>query len=152
GLPPAIIALILILILVAPSIGDWHALDYTTLSLHGEPSSMALGRGLFTMYSHLLYLLAHALFHLPPAKAYLLFKYAVVAQGPLAVIAGWVLARDLTRSVHAATIASLLLALSPVFIIYSGQVMTDVPAVLLLCVSLIIHFRGLQKRNIWLVL
>ena len=52
-------------------------------------------------------------FALPPEKAYLLFKYAVVVQSPLAVIAWWRLARDLTNSMRAATLAALLLALSP---------------------------------------
>ena len=113
---------------------------------------MALGRSLFIFYNHGLYLLAHSLFGLPPSSAYLLFKYAVVAQGPLAVIAGWILTRDLSRSLHAATVAALLLALSPIFVVYSGQVMTDVPAVLLLSVALIVHLRGLQKQSLGLVL
>jgi 4-amino-4-deoxy-L-arabinose transferase-like glycosyltransferase len=151
-LPPALVSLILILIFVDPFIGDWDGLDYTILSLQGNPSSMALGRGLFIFYNHALYRLAHGLFNVPPRDAYLIFKYAVVAQGPLAVIACWILARDLSRSVQAATIAALLLTFSPVFIIYSGQVMTDVPAVLLLCMALIIHLRGIRKRNIWLVM
>ena len=151
-MPPAVIALILILIFVDPFIGDWDGLDYTILALRGLPSSMALGRGLFTLYNHYLYLLAHALFNTQPHDAYLVFKYAVVIQGPLTVIAVWVLARDLLRSLQAATLAALLLAFSPVFIIYSGQVMTDVPAVLMLCLSLIVHLRGLQKQKVWLVL
>ncbi|HEV7398263.1 MAG TPA: glycosyltransferase family 39 protein [Pyrinomonadaceae bacterium] len=151
-LPAAVISLILILLFVDPFIGDWDGLDYTILSLHGQPSSMAFGRSLFTLYNHGLYRLAHTFFQLPPSEAYLLFKYAVVVQGPLAVVMCWVLARDLSKSVQTATIAALLLTCSPVFIIYSGQVMTDVPAVLLLCVSLVIHYRGLQRRNVWLVL
>ena len=151
-LPPALVSLILILIFVDPFIGDWDGLDYTVLSLQGNPSSMALGRGLFIFYNHALYKLANALFNIPPRDAYLIFKYAVVAQGPLAVIACWILARDLSHSVQAATIAALLLTFSPAFIIYSGQVMTDVPAVLLLCVALIIHLRGVRKRSILLLL
>ena len=151
-MPPALLALVLILLFVDPFIGDWDALDYTILSLRGQPSSMALGRGLFIFSNHALYLVAHALFNTPPRDAYLIFKYAVVAQGPLAVIACWVLTRDLSRSVQAATVAALLLTCSPVFVIYSGQVMTDVPALLMLSLALIIHLRGLQKQNIWLVL
>jgi hypothetical protein len=151
-LPPALVALILILIYVDPFVGDWDGLDYTILSLRGHPSSMALGRSLFIFSNRALYRVAHSLFNTPPRDAYLIFKYAVVAQGPLAVIAGWILARDLSRSVRAATIAALLLTFSPVFVIYSGQVMTDVPAVLMLTLALIIHLRGLQKRSFWLVL
>jgi Dolichyl-phosphate-mannose-protein mannosyltransferase len=151
-LPPALVALILIVIFVDPFIGDWDGLDYTILSLRGSPSSMALGRSLFIFSNHALYLVAHALFNTPPRDAYLIFKYAVVAQGPLVVIACWILARDLSRSVQAATVAALLLTFSPVFVIYSGQVMTDVPALLVLALALIVHLRGLQRRNIWLVL
>jgi hypothetical protein len=151
-LPVAIISLVLILILVDPFIGDWDGLDYTILSLRGQPSSMALGRGLFTLYNYGLYRVAHALFNVPPAQAYLIFKYAVVAQGPLAVVTCWALAKNLTRSVQSATVAALLLTFSPVFIVYSGQVMTDVPAVLWFCVSLLVHLQGLRQRKVWLVL
>src|SRR5712671_2539255 len=150
-LPPAAIALVFILIFVDPFIGDWDALEYTLSALHGTPSSMALGRGLFIFFNHAFYVFAHAVFQLQPRHAYLLFKYVVVAQGPLAVIACWVLTRDLSGSKYAATIAALLLTFSPVFVIYSGQVMTDVPALLLTTVALIVHLRGLQQRRVWLV-
>ena len=151
-LPPALISLIFILVFVDPFIGDWDALEYTISALRGTPSSMALGRSLFILGNHALYEVAHSVFNLSPQRAYLLFKYAVVAQGPLAVVACWILTRDLTQSLYAATIASLLVTFSPVFVMYSGQVMTDVPALLLLTVALIIHLRGLQKKRILLVL
>ena len=38
-----------------------------------------------------------AVFNVQPEHAYLIFKYAVVAQAPLAVIACWVLARDFSQ-------------------------------------------------------
>src|SRR5207244_8041212 len=50
------------------------------------------------------------------------------------------------------TIAALLVACSPVFILYSGQVMTDVPALLLTTVALVIHLRGLRQRKIVLMM
>jgi hypothetical protein len=151
-LPPAAISLIFILLFVDPFIGDWDALDYTINSIHGLPSSMALGRSLFIFSNHWLYAGAHGIFGLAPQHAYLLFKYAVVGQGVLAVIACWVLAHDLTHSRQAATIAACLVAFSPVFSLYGGQVMTDVPGVLLVAVALIIHLRGLQQRRVWLVM
>ena len=151
-LAPAVAGLLLVLYFVDPFIGDWDGLDYTMLSLAGYPSSMALGRNLFIFGNHLLYQLAHSLFGVQPVNAYLVFKYAVVAQAPLAVIAAWVLARDFTRSIPAATLAALFLVCSPVFVLYSGQVMTDVPSVLLLCVALVVHYRGLRQERVWLVL
>jgi hypothetical protein len=151
-LPPAIIALALVLYFVDPFIGDWDGMDYTMLSLAGYPSSMALGRNLFIFGNHFLYLISNSLFHLQPENAYLLFKYTVVAQAPLAIIACWILARDISGSLYAATAAALLIVFSPVFVVYGGQVMTDVPSVLLLATALVIHLRGVQQKKFWLVL
>jgi hypothetical protein len=149
---PALAGLFLVLYFVDPFIGDWDGIDYTMLSLAGYPSSMALGRNLFIFENYALYRVAHALFNVQPENAYLIFKYAVVAQAPLAIIACWVLARDFSKSIHTATLAALFLVFSPVFVLYGGQVMTDVPSVLLLCVALVVHYRGLQQDRVWLVL
>jgi 4-amino-4-deoxy-L-arabinose transferase-like glycosyltransferase len=149
---PAAIGLALVLIFVDPFVGDWDGMDYTMLSLAGYPSSMALGRNLFIFGNHALYEIAHSVFKVQPEHAYLVFKYAVVAQAPLAVIACWTLARDFSKSIHAATLAALFLVFSPVFVLYGGQVMTDVPSVLLLAVALVVHYRGLQQNRVWLVL
>ncbi|MGH9929374.1 MAG: hypothetical protein ACREA9_09105, partial [Pyrinomonadaceae bacterium] len=81
---PALAALVLVLYFVDPFIGDWDGMDYTMLSLVGYPSSMALGRNLFIFGNHALYEIAHAVFDVQPEQAYLIFKYAVVAQAPLA--------------------------------------------------------------------
>jgi MFS family permease len=137
---------------VDPFIGDWDGMDYTMLSLAGYPSSMALGRNLFIFGNHVLFVIAKTVFNLKPDNAYLVFKYAVVAQAPLAVMACWWLASLVTRSVTAATISSLLIVFSPVFVLYGGQVMTDVPSVLILAVALAVHLRGIQKKNLWLIL
>jgi Dolichyl-phosphate-mannose-protein mannosyltransferase len=150
--PPALIALALVLYFVDPFIGDWDGMDYTMLSLSGYPSSMALGRSLFIFSNHALFLVGRALFHVEPENAYLIFKYAVVAQAPMAVVACWILARDLSGSLYTATIAALLIVFSPVFILYGGQVMTDVPSVLILATALIVHLRGVQQKKFWLVL
>lgn len=151
-LPPALLSLALALVFVDPFAGDWDALDYTTLALAGRPSSMIGGRMLFIFTNHALWRLAHALFGLRPEQAYLLFKYAVVLQSPLAIIACWELARQLTNDVRVATIAALLIALSPIYVIYSGQAMTEIPSIWLLAVALIVHLRGVRQGNMCLVL
>src|SRR6267154_312258 len=151
-LAPALVAFLLTLVYLNPFIGDWDGLDYTVFSLHGQPSSMALGRSLFTLFNYGLFKLAHAIFGVRPEQAYLLFKFAVVIQTPLAVIVCWVLARDLTGSVRSATVAALLVALSPMLVIYGGQVMTDVPSVLFTASALAIHLRGVQRQRVWLIL
>lgn len=137
---------------IDPFIGDWDGVDYTILSVKGYPSSMALGRNLFIFCNHALFLIAQSLFHVKPENAYLIFKYAVVAQVPFAVIACWILAREVSDSVYTATIAALLIVFSPVFVLYGGQVMTDVPSVLILAVALIIHLRGIHQKRLLLIL
>jgi hypothetical protein len=151
-LPVALLSFALALIFADPFAGDWDALDYTVLAVKGEPSTMLFGRMLFIFTNHLAYKIAHALFALRVEHAYLLFKYVVVCESPLAVVALWTLARDLTNSVRAATIAALLLALSPFYVLYSGQAMTEIPSLLLLSVALTIHLRGLRRRSAWLVI
>lgn len=151
-LAPALISLVVTLYFVDPFIGDWDGIDYTMLSLAGYPSSMALGRNLFIFGNRALYQLAHALFGVGPENAYRVFKYAVVAQAPLAVIACWTLARDVTASVYSATVAAVFLVFSPIFVLYAGQVMTDVPSVLILTVALVVHLRGIQQRRVALVI
>ena len=122
------------------------------LSLAGYPSSMALGRNLFIFTNHWLFVIAHNVFGVQPESAYLIFKYAVVAQAPVAVIACWILARDISGSLYTATTAAVLLVFSPVFVLYGGQVMTDVPSVLLLSTALIVHLRGIRQNKFWMIL
>lgn len=151
-LPPALIALLLVLYFVDPFIGDWDGMDYTMLSLEGYPSSMALGRNLFIFGNHALFLVGRKLFGFDAENAYLIFKYAVVAQAPLAVVACWILARDISGSLYTATTAALLIVFAPVFVLYGGQVMTEIPSVLLLATALVIHLRGIRKNSFWLLL
>src|SRR5205814_3432988 len=146
-LPPALVALILTLVYLNPFIGDWDGLDYTIFSLHGRPSSMALGRSLFTLFNFVLYKSAHAIFGIRPEHAYLLFKFAVVIQTPLAVVACWLLARDLSLSVRAATLAASMISVSPILVIYGGQVMTEVPSVLFTAMALVVHLRGIRQSG-----
>src|SRR2546421_5859006 len=151
-LPPALVALLLALLCRDPFAGDWDALDYTVLALRGTPSSMLFGRTLFIYANHYAYTLAHAVFGLQPEHAYLLFKYMVICESPLAIIGIWMLARRLSGNVQTATIAALLLALSPFFVIYSGQAMTEIPSLVLLTFGLALNLRGMQERRAGAVL
>lgn len=151
-LGPALLSLGLAVLYLDPFIGDWDALDYTILSLRGQPSSMALGRSLFIFTNHALWRAAHALFNLPTAQAYMLFKGTVVVMSALACLACWRLALEVTNSKRTATIAALLVALSPSYIVYSGQVMTEIPSLLLLAIALTVYLRGVKRERTWMML
>lgn len=149
---PASLALALALLYLDPFVGDWDALDYTVLAVRGQPSSMALGRSAFIFTNHALWRIAHALFEVPVRDAYLLFKGAVVIESALAVIACWALAHEVTSSRRMATVAALAIALSPGYVIYSGQVMTEIPSLLVLTVALTLYLRGVRERRVWMML
>ena len=152
-LPVALLSLALSFIFQDPFAGDWDALDYTVLAVNGwEPSSMLLGRMLYIFTNRVAFLITHALFGLPVEKAYLLFKYMVIAQVPLATVALWALARELSGSARAATVAALMLALSPYYVVYGGQAMTEIPSILLLCAALTVHLRALRQGKMGKVL
>ncbi|MCA1564109.1 MAG: glycosyltransferase family 39 protein [Acidobacteria bacterium] len=151
-LPPATLALLLAILFRDPFAGDWDALDYTVNAVRGQPSSMLFGRMLFIFTNHAAYRVARGLFGLQTEHAYLLFKYMVIAQTPFAVAACWTLARELTGSLRAATVAAFMLALSPFFIVYSGQAMTETPSLLLVSAALAMHLRGVRARKIWQVM
>lgn len=145
-------SLLLAFVFRDPFAGDWDSLDYTVLALEGKPSSMLLGRMFFIFTNGFIFRVAHYLFGLEPANAYLLFKYFVIVQTPFAVAIFWQFTREFTDSKQAATFAALMLALSPYFIIYSGQAMTEIPSLLWLSIALLIHWRGLRERRAWLIL
>src|SRR5438309_507285 len=151
-LPPASLGLLLALVYLNPFIGDWDGLDYTIASIRGEPSSMALGRALFTFFNHLLFVVGRGVFGVSAEHAYLIFKFAVVAQVPLAIVTCWIFARDLTGSIHSATVAALLVTFSPILVIYGGQVMTDVPSVFLSTAALAVYLRGVQTKRVGLLI
>jgi len=149
---PAVLSLVLALLYLDPFVGDWDALDYSILALRGQPSSMALGRTLFIFTLHALWRAGSAVFQLQREDAYLLFKGVVVLMSALAIVSCWALARGVTGSRRAATVAALLVALSPAYVIYSGQVMTEVPSILLLTIALLVYLRGSQSRKTWMML
>jgi hypothetical protein len=152
GLPRLCSALVLALVYLNPFIGDWDGLDYTIFSLHGRPSSMALGRSAFTLFNFLLYQTAHAVFGVRPEQAYLLFKFVVVVHD---AVGGYGVldfgARPLGFDAGGDD-SCFLVACSPILVIYGGQVMTDVPSVLFSATALAIHLRGLKTTAVWLIL
>jgi len=143
-LPISALALILAILFVDPYAGDWDALDYTVLALAPRPSSMLLGRMFFIYTNNALWRIAHGLFGMDAAHAYLVFKYFVVLQSPVCVALVWLLAYDLTGARRTASVATLLVALSPFYVIYSGQAMTEIPSLLALAAGLVIYNRGIK--------
>lgn len=130
-----------------PFITDWDGFDYTVYAVHNSPSPLGLGRALFLAYNHVLWKIGHGLFGIPVEHAYLVFRYGVIAQAGPAVVGFYALCKELTASRLAAALSASMIALSPFYIAYSGRVMSEIPAFLILSWSLWLLFRSLRNAN-----
>lgn len=130
-----------------PFISDWDGFDYTVYAVQNLPSPLGLGRALFLGYNHLLWKLAHSVLGVPVEQAYLVFRYGVIAQAGPATVGVYALAKELSASRLAAALSASMMALSPFYITYSGRIMSEIPALLLLAWSLWFMFRALRTGN-----
>ena len=130
-----------------PFISDWDGFDYTVYAVNNLPTTLGLGRALFTGYNQLLWQVAHRVFDVPVEHAYLVFRYGVIAQSGPAVVGLYALSKELTASRFAAAISALIVAFSPFFITYSGRVMNEIPALLLFAWAFWWMFRALRLKQ-----
>lgn len=130
-----------------PFMTDWDSYDYAAAVVQGVPSALGLGRALFLAYNRVLWLLVHHACGLPPQDAYLVIKYGVIIQSGPTLIGLYALYKELTANRQAALLATLLLALSPLFIVYSGRGMSEIPGLLCLSWSLWWLLRSLRARR-----
>jgi len=127
-----------------PFITDWDGFDYAAYAVRNVPTALGLGRALFLAYNHVLWELAHRWFGLPPEHAYLVLRYGVIAQSGPAVVGIYALYKELTGHRLAALCGTLMVALSPFYIVYSGRGMSEVPAFLMFGWSLWWMVRSLR--------
>ena len=113
-----------------PFISDWDGFDYTAQAVEGVPTALGLGRALFLGYNHWLWRGAQRWLQWPAAEAYLVLRYAVIAQTGFAVIGFYALFKELAAQRLAAFLSTLLIVASPYFIIYSGRAMSEIPGLL----------------------
>jgi hypothetical protein len=125
-------------------ISDWDGFDYTSYAVQGLPTSLGLGRALFLGYNHLLWRIANEWFNMPAEQAYLVLRYAVIAQSGPATVGIYALCKEMTASRLAAGFGALLVAISPYYIVYSGRGMSEIPAFLMLSWSLWWMLRSLR--------
>ncbi len=135
-----------------PFIADWDGFDYAASVVQGTPSVLGLGRALFLASNRALWLIAHHGFGLPPEQAYLVLKAGVIAQSGPAMVGLYALYKELTADLSAALLASLLVVLSPLYIVYSGRGMSEIPGILWWSWSLWLLLRSLRQGRTGLYL
>lgn len=112
-------------------ISDWDGFDYAAYAVRNVPTALGLGRALFLAYNHVLWEAAHRWFGVPPEQAYLVLRYGVIAQSGPAVVGLYALYKELTANWLAALCGALMVALSPLYVVYSGRGMSEIPAFLM---------------------
>ena len=121
-----IIAFYLYLAGSAPFLGQWDSFDYLKQIVSHELSSLGIGRPIYLGYNILLWESVRKLFSLGPLQVGPVIMAGTVLLGAIGVYLFQRMACRILPS-PAGQMAALALAVSPVYAIYSGFIMTEVP-------------------------
>lgn len=118
----------------APFLGPWDSFDYLQGIATHKLSVLGVGRPVFIGYNILLWESMRKVFHLRPLQV----EIVAMAGTVLLAVAGILLFQIFARRVlflQASQMAAVALAVSPMYAIYSGYIMTEVPMLVALIVS-----------------
>ncbi len=131
----------------ASFLGQWDSYDYLKQIVSHQLSPLGFGRPVFLGYNILLWEAMKHLFHLQALKV-----EAVVMAGTILLgVAGILIFQRLARqflSASAARMAVLALAVSPMYAVYSGFIMTEIPMLVALMASALIVWRSSDRHPI----
>ena len=128
----------------APFLGQWDSFDYLKQIVSHQLSPLGIGRPVFLGYNILLWESLRKIFHLDPLHLEFVAMAGTILLGALGVLLFRRLAGRILPG-PVASMAALALAVSPVYAIYSGFIMTEVPMlVALLAAALLLWNPGDQ--------
>jgi 4-amino-4-deoxy-L-arabinose transferase-like glycosyltransferase len=142
-----IIALYLYLAGSAPFLGQWDSFDYLKQIVSHELSSLGIGRPVYLGYNILLWESMRKLFDLGPLRVEIVAMAGTVLIGGLGVFLFQRLACRILPA-PAGSMAALALAVSPVYAIYAGFIMTEVPMLVALIGAALILWQPGGRRPI----
>ncbi len=128
----------------APFLGQWDSYDYLKQIVSHQLSALGFGRPAYLGYNILLWESMRRLFHLEPVKVEIVVMAGTILLGVLGVL----VFRQLTRqflSASGARMAALAFAIAPVYVIYSGFVMTEVPMLVALISAALVLWKGSER-------
>ena len=124
----------------APFLGQWDSFDYLKQICTHQLSALGIGRPVYLGYNIALWESARRIFHLDLLQVETVVMIGTVLLGVLGIVLFQRLA-DRLLSPETSRMATLALALSPVYAIYSGFVMTEVPMLVLLLAAALVLWR-----------
>ncbi len=124
----------------APYLGQWDSFDYLKQIVTHQLSALGIGRPVYLGYNILLWESMRRLFHLDPLRVEVVVMTGTILIGVLGVVLFRRLAREILSSTTS-QMAVVALVASPVYAIYSGFVMTEVPMLVALMASALILWK-----------
>jgi hypothetical protein len=132
----------------APYIGQWDSFDYLKQIVTHRLSALGFGRPVFIGYNILIWESMRRLFRLNPIQVEIVAMAATVLLGVAGIVLFERLARRLLPS-QTSQMAVLALVLSPIYAIYSGFVMTEVPMLVALLASALAIWKPGARDSAW---
>jgi hypothetical protein len=132
----------------APFLGQWDSFDYLKQIVSHRLSDLGIGRPVFLGYNILLWETMRKIFKLDPLSVEKVIMAGAVLLGVFGVLLFQRLARQMLRD-PASRMAALALAVSPVYAIYSGFIMTEVPMLVALTASALLLWKPGGTGRTW---
>ena len=143
-----ILAFFLYLAGSAPYLGQWDSFDYLKQIVTHQFSALGIGRPVFVGYNILLWESMRKIFGLGPLQAEAVVMTGIVVFGACGVLIFQRLSREMLSS-PAGPMAAIALVLAPVYAIYSGYIMTEVPMLAMLMASALLVWKSRERVRPW---
>jgi hypothetical protein len=124
----------------APYLGQWDSFDYLKQIVTHQLSALGIGRPVYLGYNIVLWEAMRKLFNLDPMQVEIVVMAGTVLLGVLGVVLFQRLAPMLLPS-PACHMAAMAFTISPVYAIYSGFIMTEVPMLVALLAAALILWK-----------
>jgi hypothetical protein len=131
----------------APFLGQWDSFDYLKQTVTHRLSDLAFGRPVFIGYNIILWELSKRLFGLTALQVGGVVTAGVIGFGSLGVLLFRRLARQLLPG-SMSRMATLAFLLSPMYAVYSGSVMTEVPMLVAILATAIVLWESGERHPI----
>lgn len=131
----------------APFLGQWDSFDYLKQIVSHRLSDLGIGRPVFLGYNILLWESLKRLLHLEPQHVEIVAMGGIILLGVVGVYLFHRLASRIL-SAPAGPMAALAFTLSPVYAIYSGFIMTEVPMLVTLVAAAMILWNAGDRHPI----
>jgi hypothetical protein len=132
----------------APYLGQWDSFDYLKQIVTHQFSALGIGRPVFVGYNIVLWESMRKILGLVPLQVETVVMLGIVLFGVSGVLLFQRLSRELLSS-PACQMAAVALVVSPVYAIYSGYIMTEVPMLAVLMASALLIWKSGDRSRPW---